>query len=425
MGKDEATRVTAYNRSIFLLSTLVTGAVAGACIWAILFVMNAGISLIWGRMPIYLGSFYPIIVCTIGGIIIGLFAKRFGDYPETLPTVMAKVREEGRYGYDKLGVMSAGAVLPLVFGGSVGPEAGLTGVIAALCTWVSDCFKRFGKGLRGLTDVGVYATLSTIFTAPLYGFVGVATDDHDGMEDRIPKMMRVLTYVFAVAGALSALISLSHLFGGGMSMPRYTDVTYGVDEFLWLVPVCMVGAFGGWLFVILDRMFHRVSDALDDMKVVKATLGGLLLGSCGLLLPLTMFSGELQTEELDGMWMTLAPSLLLAIGFVKIAITALCVNMGWRGGHFFPVIFAGISIGYGLSTLFSIDPIFSVCASTAAVVGGVMRRPLMTVLLLFLCFPLHSVLILAVAATIGSCIPLPGIMTSDDGKDGGRIPRTT
>ena len=413
MVDDGTARVTAYNRSIFLVSTLITGAIAGACIWAILFVMNTGISLIWDRIPVYLGSFYPVIVCTVGGVIIGLFARRFGDYPETLPTVMAKVKEEGRYGYDKLGVMSASAVLPLVFGGSVGPEAGLTGVIAALCTWVSDRFRRFGRGLRGLTEVGVYATLSTIFTAPLYGFAGVATDGHEGDEDEIPKTMRILTYVFAVAGALLALMTLSHLFGGGMSMPRYTDVGYGTDEFLWLIPICFIGALGGWLFTVLDKVFHRISDALDGRKVVRATIGGLLLGLCGLMLPLTMFSGELQTEELDGMWMTLAPVTLLLIGFVKIAITALCVNMGWRGGHFFPVIFAGISIGYGLSAIFSVDPVFSICASTAAVVGGVMRKPLMAVLLLLLCFPLHSVLVLAVAAVIGSHMPLPKSVVSE------------
>ena len=410
MTEDGISQIMAYNRAIFLLSTAITGMIAGACIWFILFVMNTGISLIWDRIPVYLGSFYPVIVCTTGGVIIGLFAKRYGDYPETLPAVMAKVKKDGRYGYDKLGVMSAGAVLPLVFGGSVGPEAGLTGVIAALCTWVSDRFKRFGRGLRGLTEVGMYATLSTIFTAPLFGFAGVAESSDDG---EMSKTMKILTYVFAIAGALSALMLLSHFFGGGMSMPRYTDIGYGKDEFLWLIPICLIGALGGWMFIILDKVFQRVSEVFDDRKVIRAAIGGLLLGICGFALPLTMFSGELQTEELDGMWMTLAPITLLSIGFVKIAVTALCVNMGWRGGHFFPVIFAGISIGYGLSILFSVDPVFSVCASTAAVVGGVMRKPIMVVFLLFLCFPLHSVLVLLIAALIGSHMPLPKSMMPD------------
>lgn len=34
------------------------------------------------------------------------------------------------------------------------------------------------------------------------------------------------------------------------------------------------------------------------------------------------------------------------------------INMGWRGGHFFPVIFSGVSLGYGLALLTGADPVF-------------------------------------------------------------------
>ncbi|MBO7205567.1 MAG: chloride channel protein, partial [Candidatus Methanomethylophilaceae archaeon] len=79
----------------------------------------------------------------------------------------------------------------------------------------------------------------------------------------------------------------------------------------------------------------------------------------------------------------------------------------WRGGHFFPVIFSGIAIGYGTSVLIGIDPIFCVCAVTASLVGGVLRKPVLAVLLLFLCFPLHSVAVLLISAVIGARMPLP------------------
>ena len=88
------------------MAVLVTGAIAGAFIWLLLFIMNLGISAVWDRVPIYLGEFYPVIVCLIGGVVIGLFAERFGDYPDTLPQVMAKVKEDGRYEYHDLGAMS-------------------------------------------------------------------------------------------------------------------------------------------------------------------------------------------------------------------------------------------------------------------------------------------------------------------------------
>ena len=69
--------VRAVNRVYFAVSVLLTGALAGALVWLVLFLMNLGISFIWDRVPVYLGEFYPLIVCTVGGIIIGLFTKRF------------------------------------------------------------------------------------------------------------------------------------------------------------------------------------------------------------------------------------------------------------------------------------------------------------------------------------------------------------
>lgn len=410
-------RVALINHTMFAVSVLITGAVAGAFIWLLLFAMNLGITAVWDRVPEYLGRFYPLIVCIIGGIIIGLFAKRFGPYPEDLPTVMSAVKRDGRYGYDKIGRMSVGALLPMVFGGSVGPEAGLTGVIAAICTWVGDRMKSFGNDFRELSRIGTYAALSAIFTAPLYGFagaVGGSRTSGNGDGPDIGRGMRIASSVLAIAGAFLIFMFLSDRFGGGLSLPRYTDVSYGAEEFLWLIPMAVVGGLAGWLFCVLDESFGKVSAAMNDRPVAKAVIGGAVLGGLGMILPFTMFAGEVQAEELNEMWFTMTAAVLISTGIAKIAVTALCVNMGWRGGHFFPIIFSGISMGYGLSMVLGIDPVFGVCATTAAVLGGAMRKPVMTVLLLFLCFPFHSVIVLAVAACIGSAIPLPKRMRPCD-----------
>ncbi len=401
--------VKTVNRAIFLVSVLITGSVAGAFVWLLLFLMNLGLSFIWDRIPTYLGQFYPLIVCIIGGAVIGLFTKRFGPYPESLQTVMMKVKRDGRYDYKELAPMSVGALLPMVFGGSIGPEAGLTGAIAAICTWVSDRLKRFGSDFRQLNEIGVYAALSAIFTAPFFGFAeamsGYKVPDHKDV--RITKWMKIVIYIVAIAGAVLTVIMLSHHIGGGMSLPRYSEIAYGKEEFLWLIPVAIVGGMGGWLFCVSDVCFEHIGERLKGNPVLVPIIGGAILGACGMVLPLTMFAGEMQAEELNETWFTMSVMILLLTGFIKILVTAMCVNMGWRGGHFFPVIFSGIAIGYGMAMALGIDPVFSVCVATAAVVGGVMRRPLIAVLLLFLCFPLHSVMILAAGAVIGAYIPLP------------------
>ena len=96
------------NRTLFVLSVVVTRSVAGAFVWALLFVMNLGISFVWDSVGARFGIYFPLAAC----LVVGLFAKRFGPYPEDLDTVMAKVKRDGRYDYDKLGVMSIAALLP-------------------------------------------------------------------------------------------------------------------------------------------------------------------------------------------------------------------------------------------------------------------------------------------------------------------------
>ncbi len=400
-------RVRLVNNGVFLVSVVVTGAIAGAFVWAILYAMDFGLSLLWDHLSTHFGVFFPIVLCLIGGLVIGLYTRRFGPYPEDLRTVMAKVKRDGRYGYDNLGRMSVAALLPLIFGGSVGPEAGLTGVIAGLCSWVGDRMRRFGQGFRELSEIGVMATLSALFTAPLFGFVGGISGE-DGGDLSLTRWQKAAVYVLAIVGALGAFMLLSTFVGGGMPLPHYEWEAIGREEILWMVPLIAVGSLAGWMFCVLDASFGRLSDAAGDRPILKPVAAGLVLGVCGILLPFTMFSGEAQAEELDSIWMSTGALILLATGFVKIAVTAMCVNMGWRGGHFFPVIFAGISIGYGLSVLTGADPVFCLCVCTAALVGGVMRRPLMAVLLLFLCFPLIAAIPMAVAALVGSRVPLPG-----------------
>ncbi len=407
--------VRAVNRFAFMLSVLITGAIAGAFVWLVLFAMDAGLDIVWERLASWFGRFYPIPVCIVGGIVIGLFARRYGDYPEDLRAVMAKVKRDGRYGYDKIGRMSVAAVLPLVFGGSVGPEAGLTGVIAGLCSWAADRMRRFGSDLRELTEAGVTATMSALFGAPLYGFAeGMSGRPSEAHE--MSKWMRAAVYIVAIVGALGALVLLNRIVGGGMPLPHYEWDSVEAEELLWFVPMMLVGALAGWMFRVLDSSMHRLSGRMGRRPVLKPVIAGTVLGIIGVILPFTMFSGEAQAEELDAVWTGTGALVLLATGFVKIAVTAMCVNMGWRGGHFFPVIFAGISIGYGTSLLTGTDPVFCLCVVTAALVGGVMRKPVMALLLLFLCFPLLAAIPMLVAAFVGSRIPLPGWASDHDGE---------
>ena len=129
-SQKEIRNIKIKNQLELWLFCAIIGAVAGGLVWALLKIMAVGMNLIWEWIPEhFLLPYYTIVVCVIGAFLIGIFRKVYGDYPEEMETVMAKVKTEKHYDYKNMLVMMIAAVLPLLIGSSVGPEAGLTGII--------------------------------------------------------------------------------------------------------------------------------------------------------------------------------------------------------------------------------------------------------------------------------------------------------
>lgn len=78
--------------------------------------------------------------------------------PESLEVVMASFKRTGSYRIEHLGKSVVSFLLPLAFGGSVGPEAGLTGLITAGCCWIRNTLKRAGLRAGAIADVTIPAS---------------------------------------------------------------------------------------------------------------------------------------------------------------------------------------------------------------------------------------------------------------------------
>ncbi len=95
-----------------------------------------------------------------------------------MPEVMSEYKKTGRIEYRFVHKATLTAIIVLIFGASLGPEAALVGIIGGLCTWVGDRFTFALKGMNELTEVGIGATLSVIFNAPLFGYL--APNENEG-----------------------------------------------------------------------------------------------------------------------------------------------------------------------------------------------------------------------------------------------------
>ena len=387
---------------------LIVGAVVGAIIWTFLKAMALGIGFIWETLPQQIGLpvlTYTVVVCTFGGLLIGLFRKKFGDYPEDLDVVMGKVKIEKSYSYDNMLVMLLAALFPLLLGASIGPEAGLTGVIVGLCYWAGDNMKFAGVNTKAYSEVGTAVTLSVLFGSPLLGIFAVEEDEGDQVY-QLTKSSKIFLYGLAIAGGMGAYMGLTSVFGAGMEgIPTFeTAVPRGWD-FPMIIVYVLAGCILAWFYEVTHKGFHHLSDKVPP--VAGETAAGLCLGVVGAFVPLVMFSGEGEMHELMHSFGGYLPWMLIGLAFLKVLMTNLCIQMGLKGGHFFPMIFAGVCLGYGIA-MFAFPAaaaehvVFGAAVVTASMLGGTMRKPLAVTMLLFLCFPVRMFLWIFLAAVVGS-----------------------
>lgn len=393
--------------TLMTLLVALLGGTIGGITWGLLFIMNLGINFLWTdlRNAVDL-TLYPVMVCAVGGLLIGLWEQRFGPYPREMAEILKDVKQGERIPYNNLHIIGIAALLPLIFGGSLGPEAGLTGVIVGLCFWFSNRLKFIFQEIAELPQIGMAATIGVIFGAPLFAFVNQIEDE--SKPALIPKNIKILMYFVAILSGYGVLTVLQNFFGGRLGLGHFPAIEkITAAEWAAAIPLAVVGVAAGMLYFLFMKMTKMAVKPLAHKIVIRGILGGVILGGVGIFLPYTMFSGEHEMVEVINSWPTMGFAVLLLTGIVKLLMGNICHEMGWRGGNIFPTIFSGVSIGYACALLLPIDPIFCVAVVTAALTATVMRKPLAVILLLLICFPINGIIPMTIGAVIGGAVPVP------------------
>ncbi len=432
------------NRLSFLIYALILGAFVGAVTWLFLRAMDFCIDLIWTELPEKIDFLYlPVIICTVGGVLVGLCKKYFGNVPGVLSIELQEIQKTKRADYKNLPAVALSSFLPLIFGGSIGPEAALVSILGGLSTWIADHIKTTAKNVKAYTEIGAAATLSAMFGSPFFGFAETfeskkksffslnesqnKSDSFDeicntgsdsfsqenkketnGIDEILPRRTKSLIYFAAAVVAFGVFALLSHFFPES-GIYRYAYVPFGLNEWLAIIPLAIISGLFGYLYYIFGIIIRRGIRPIKQKKVLLAAAGGFILGLVGVFLPYTLFSGEAQIAEIAVEWTTLSAAVLLLTAIFKIFVSRLCFLTGWRGGHIFPIIFSGIVLGYAFSKFIPADPTFCALICSVAVTGMVLRKPVATVLVYLIICPIEYLIPLTVATVVCCFIPFPKI----------------
>ena len=157
--------------------------------------------------------------------------------------------------------------------------------------------------------------------------------------------------------------------GGGMRGVPYAWPSDPTQRLNALVASILAGL-AGWL---AGQLIKRWRHWLQQLRLLERfwwmpISTGLLIGLCLWGLPLAAFSGENQLKPLVLNEWSLETGVLILSALAKLLMVGLCLETGWRGGQFFPVILASSALGMGLHQW--IPSLGTLDTWSAGVVGG-------------------------------------------------------
>lgn len=317
-----------------------------------------------------------------------------------MPEVMEERKDTGRIDYRLIGFTTLTALLVLIGGASLGPEAALVGIVGGLTTWFSERIRYVRQELGELQEVGHAVVLGIVFNAPLFG--AIAAEEN---EQKKQPMLNLLATLAGI-GTFYLLNQLDERPPFIIKFPAIESVQ--ID---WTMLLIVLGGMVlGWLYLVSEHALMRLFSNIPILLLT--TLGGVGIGIMALLYPDLLFSGEETILEYIDEWRLIPLYTLLLFSVLKLLFTAFCLATGWRGGHIYPLLFSSFTLGYFFSLLFDIDMTFSVVLTTSALLATAMRQPLAIIVLLVLFFPPNSWLYVFAVVAIVSKIPLPSFIHS-------------
>ncbi|MBE2220771.1 MAG: chloride channel protein [Anaerolineae bacterium] len=385
---------------------ILLGVAVAVMTFAFMVIVHQGTALLWETAAEELGldlRLFTVLVCTFGGLLVGLLVKHFGDHSGIFAEVMQEFGKTGRFDYRNAPGIVITALVSLIAGASLGPEAPLADASGGLGTWLADRLKLNEQETRSVGYSGVSAMLASFITSPIGGPL-LGLESAQGGTGGLAMYFWVLfpsMLASAVATVVFVLLSgtfFETLYRFPAYAPRLVDLAFAA-------PLGFVGGVTGILFMLSLRRLQQLFQPLKDRLVWRGVIGGLGMGIIGALLPLTLFSGESETADLITHAAQIGVVMLIVLAIAKLFATSLLLATGWKGGYIFPIMFASAALGLALNQLFPGIPVaVAVAATMAGALVAVLKAPLFAVLFTMVLVQQETAAVVAVAVVTSALL---------------------
>jgi H+/Cl- antiporter ClcA len=394
---DSEARLEPYLKLLALAALL--GAIAAVITFAFIVLVHLGTQLLWDQAAPASGLPAPLLIlgiCTIGGLLVGLLVRGFGDHNGIFADVLKEFGATGRFDYRNAPGIVLTALVSLISGASLGPEAPLADACGGMGTLVADRLKRDPRETRSLSYSGLSGMLAAFITSPISGPLLALEGAQGGAAGLTVYFWVLFPSLVASAVAVVVFVMLSGSFFGALYVfPLYVP---RLIDLLLAVPLGLVGGSAGVIFFVVLRGLQKVMLPLKKHLVLRGLIGGVGLGIVAAFLPLVLFSGEDQTVDLIHHAAEIGAVMLIVLAVAKLLVTCLLLAAGWKGGYLFPILFVGVALGLAVAQLFPAIPVaVAVAATLGGAVVGTLRSPLFAILFTLILVQIESAPVVTIA----------------------------
>jgi len=323
-------------------------------------------------------NIWPLVLLTGAGVLIGLLIKFFGQ-KGGLGVAQRQYAQTGRLNPRNLPSILLQAFIALWSGAAVGPEGPLVFLTGGVGSFVSDRLRLQKDDVQVLVYSAIAGAFGGFFGSPIIGAVGafeyMFIKELDFYRHLIPGLLAAAVGY----GVYFALLQTSYL--GIYSFPDYASPR--LVDLWWALLVGVIAGGIGIMFKLIFGIVQHAFTRLNKRPVVRAIIGGVVIGLIGSFLPLTLYSGQDQLLQILHNPAAFGIGLLLLLMVVKALLTSTSFATGFEGGPIFPLFFIGGTLGLAISKILTFIPEgVAVTAGMAGVACAVFPLPLTVVLVL-------------------------------------------
>jgi H+/Cl- antiporter ClcA len=345
-----------------------------------LLVVEGGIHGLWGEHVGNAGWFsapvWVMVIPVVAGLLVGAI-YHFLELPPRFKGFIDEL-EEGEVEPRTAPGAILVAIVSLIGGAPLGPEAPLGTGAGAMGTWLARRRRLGPDQTRATTFAGMSSVFGGLVSSPLGGPLIAFELEHEQSH----------SYYFhhLIPGVVAGAVGFGVMYPlvGAPLLGQY-EIPAAEFESWMLLAAVGVGLVGAITALLVGQIMVRTVDAmrhLDARPILRGLVGGVIVAAVGFALPLTLFSGQGTLGDVLASRATIGLLTLLALIVLKGLALGASLGSGFYGGPIFPIFFIGGVLGILLNQLIPGLPLsLAVGGAMAAVGGGIALVPLsMTIL---------------------------------------------